>query len=95
MDIVEKYLKLNDAIAELENRAFALRQDILRSGSQPRNSQHAVERRQKERVFRPELLPPEILNNPKFWDMAEQEEAGSPAVASHAPVVLDLFRYRC
>jgi len=48
------------------------------------------------------LLPPEILNDPRFWDVAEREEvnvmplADSPVfLRPQSPVQVDLLRYRC
>jgi hypothetical protein len=103
MDIVEQYVAVNDAISQLENRASALREDLLRPGARLQNTQYqVVVHRQKERVLKTELLPPEILNDPRFWDVAEREEvnvmplADSPVfLRPQSPVQVDLLRYRC
>lgn len=103
MGIVEQYVKLNDAISELEDQALALRQDLLRGGDRLRNDQYEVVIRSEiARVFRTELLPPEILNDPRFWETASRQEVdvrpllGSPAfVRPETPVQVDLLRYRC
>ena len=103
MDIVEQYVKLNDTIVQLEHQATALRQDLMRAGSQVRSTQYEVVVRHKaSRVFNPELLPPEIRQDPQFWNVALCEEVDvRPVVASptflrpHHQRQVDLLRYRC
>ena len=103
MDIVEQYVKLNDAIAQLEHQATALRQDLMRAGSKVcGNRYEVVVRHTADRVFNPELLPPEIRDDPQFWNVALREEVDvHPIVASPAFLrpqpqkQVDLLRYRC
>ena len=103
MDIVEQYGKLNDTITRLEHQATGLRQDLLRAGAHWHHSRsEVVVRHQTERGFKAELLPPEILNDPRFWDIALRAEVevrvieGGPAILRpEAQVQVDLLRYRC
>ena len=103
MDIVQQYAALSDAIEELEQQVDALRKDLLRPGAQLCSTQYeVVVRRQTERVLKTELLPPEILNDPRFWTVASRDSldvrpvAGTPAYLRAAPVTpVDLLRYRC
>ena len=103
MDIVEKYVKLNDTISQLEHEATALRYDLLRDGAHLQSNQYeGVVRQQWQRVLKTELLPPEILNDPRFWDVALREEVdvrpveGCPAfLRPETKVQIDLLRYRC
>jgi len=103
MNIVEQYVTLNHTISQLEHQASALRQDLLRSGAGQRSGQYeVVVRRQVERVLKTDLLPPEILNDPRFWEVAAHEELdvrpltdGPAYLPPDAPVQVDLLRYRC
>ena len=103
MDIVEQYAKLNDATSGLEHQSDDLRQDLLRPGARLSSTQYeVVVRRQAERVLKTELLPPEILNDPSFWDVASRDEVdirplgAGPAYMRPEPAVrVDLLRYRC
>lgn len=103
MDIVEHYVKLNDTISQLEDQATALRQDLVRERSHLRSTQYpVVVRHQAQRVFKTELLPPEILNDPQFWDVAVHEQVdmrpvdGCPSfLRPDSQVQVDLLRYRC
>jgi hypothetical protein len=103
MDIVEQYAKLRAAIVELEHQAEALRQKLLRPGARLCGNRHEViVRLQTERVLKTELLPPEILNDPRFWMVASHEQVDVRPLGdsriflrSVPPGQVDLLRYRC
>jgi hypothetical protein len=103
MHIVDQYVTLNDTISQLEHQARALRQVLLRRGTGQRSGQYeVVVRHEVERVLKPDLLPPEIVNDPRFWATAARVEldvrplADSPAyLPPDSPVQVDLLRYRC
>ena len=103
MDIVEQYVKLDNTISQLQYQATALRQDMLHVGAHLCSTQYEVVVRHKaDRVFKPERLPPKILNDPQFWDVALREEvdvrqvAVGPAFLRPDPQKqVDLLRYRC
>jgi hypothetical protein len=103
MHIVDQYVTLNDAISQLEHQARALRQVLLRCGTGQRSAHYqVVVLREVERVFKPDLLPPETVNDPGFSATAGrvaldlQPLADSPAyLPPNAPVQVDLLRYRC
>ena len=103
MDIVQQYAALSDSIQELGQQADALRQDLHRPGAQLHSTQYeVVARRQTDRVLRIDLLPPEILNDPRFWTVASHQAVDvrpvsrTPAFLRSAPLVpVDLLRYRC
>lgn len=103
MNIVEEYVKLNDAISKLENQASALREDLLRGGNGLWSQQYeVVVRRKIEHVLKKDSLPPEILDDPRFWDVAQRDQIavrplsdGPAYLPPDASVQVDLLRYRC
>ena len=120
MDIVERVVRLNDAISQVESQASALRHDIMRVGtglavpacdSSPQRDDGPQRdgpqldgpvRRHTARMLKTDLLPPEILNDPRFWDVVATDDADprgpvdSPAyLRPDMPVKADPWRYRC
>ncbi len=68
MDPVDHYARLKQSIRALEDEAAALRDTFLRPGARLRSNQFEVEvRHQSRRVFQRHQLPPQILNDPKYW----------------------------
>ena len=68
MDAVDHYAKLKSEIRGLEEQAATLRAAFLRPGARLRSNQHEVViRRQSRRVFQKDLLPPAVLNDPRYW----------------------------
>lgn len=68
MDPVDEFARIRSEIKALEERAKALRAQFLEPGSRLRSNSHEVViRHQTRRVFQRDLLPPEILNDPKYW----------------------------
>ena len=77
MDPVDHFAKLKETIRGLEVEVTALRESFLRPGARLRSNQFQVMvRYQTRRVFQKERLPPQILNDPKYWS-----EATSPIVS--------------
>ena len=68
MDAVDRYTRLKDLIRNLEEEAASLREIFLRPGARLRSNQFEVTvRQQVRRVFLKDHLPPQILNDPKYW----------------------------
>lgn len=68
MDPVDAYAKLKSDIRDLEEQAAVLRESFLRPGARLRSNQHEVViRQQSRRMFQKDLLPVEVLNDPRYW----------------------------
>ena len=68
MDPVDTYAKLKLDIRALEDQAATLRASFLRPGARLRSNQFEVMiRNQSRRVFQKDLLPAEVLNDPRYW----------------------------
>lgn len=68
MDPVEEFARVKAQIKTPEDRAAILRAGFLSSGTRLRSNQHeVVVRRQSRRVFQKDLLPPAILDDPRYW----------------------------
>jgi len=68
MNPVDEYARLKDEIKGLEARALALRDGFLQPDARLRSNQfEVVIKRQHRRSFNKDLLPPDILNNPRYW----------------------------
>ena len=68
MHPVDEFALLRSQIRELEARAKTLRQTFIEGKSAPRSNQHEVViKHQSRKVFMKDLLPDEILGNPRFW----------------------------
>ena len=104
MDHVNYYAKRGDGTSVLQDRTFQNRGDLPAAfGPKPDSAFHVAEAALTRRVLKTELLPPEILNDPRFWEEApHQNGADHRAVStltylrpggSEKPV--DPFRYRC
>lgn len=74
MDPVDEYARLKDDIRRLQDRAEALRAGFLRPGARLRSNRYEITvRRQKRRVFAKDRLPPEVRDDPRYWDDRETE----------------------
>ena len=68
MDPVDTYAKLKSDIRALEEQAAALRATFLRPGARLRSNRYEVViRQQTRRTFQKDLLPAEVLNDPRYW----------------------------
>ena len=68
MDPVDTYARLKSDIRALEDQAADLRASFLRPGARLRSNQfEVVIRQQTRRSFQKDLLPPNVLNDPKYW----------------------------
>lgn len=74
MHPVDEFARLKAEIRGLEARAAALRGRFL-DPSQPRRSNRyeVLVRSQTRRTFKKDLLPPEILNDPCYWEESRSE----------------------
>lgn len=80
MHPVDEYAGLKDQIKALEARVLELRAGFLIPNARLRSNQTEVVIRQlTRRVFQKDRLPPEILNNPRYW-----EETSNPSVVVNA-----------
>ena len=74
MDPVEEFAGLKARIKAMEDRAAVLRASFLRPGARLSSNQHEViVRRQVRQVLRKDLLPPEILDDPRYWSETVSE----------------------
>ncbi len=68
MELVDEFAAVRAEIQRLETRAEALRQALLEPGVRLRsNRNEVVLRHSTRRSFQRDLLPPELLNAPRFW----------------------------
>ena len=68
MDPVDAYVKLKSDIRNLEAQAAVLRESFLRPGAHLRSNRHEVVIRQQSRcTFQKDLLPVEVLHDPRYW----------------------------
>ena len=68
LDPVDAYAKLKSDIRDLEAQAAVLRESFLRPGAHLRSNRHEVViRQQSRRTFQKDLLPVEVLNDPRYW----------------------------
>ncbi len=68
MDPVDHYAKLKSEIRALEDQANALRDGFLRPGARLRSNQFEVFiKTQTRRTFQKDLLPPQVLNDARYW----------------------------
>jgi hypothetical protein len=100
MDPVDHYAKLKSDIRALEDQANALRASFLRPGARLRSNQFEVAvRKQRRRVFQKDLLPPQVLNDPRYWSETESvvvtlNALGSvdkPLKTNDDPVLIERF----
>ena len=74
MHPVDEYARLKGEIRGLEARAAELRDGFLDpTKSRRSNCFEVLVRSQVRRMFKKDLLPPEILNDPKFWEESRSE----------------------
>ena len=90
MDPVDLYAKLKSEIRALEDQAAALREALLRPGARLRSNQHEVTiRQQTRRVFQKDLLPSEVLNNPRYWAETSSAVVTVSPLAAQSKVLKD------
>jgi hypothetical protein len=74
MNPVDEYARLKDDIRRLQDRAEALRAGFRQPGARLRSNRYEITvRRQKRRVFNKDRLPPQMLDDPRYWEERESE----------------------
>ena len=92
MDPIDEFAQLRAEILRLEERASALRADLLRPGARRRsNLYEVVVKDQVRRSFQTELLPPELLRSPRFWKEQRCQVVQLRELTDDAPVLLERF----
>lgn len=74
MNPVDEYARLKGEIRRLQDRADVLRSGFLQPGARLRSNRFEITiRRQTRRVFCKDRLPPEVLEDPRYWEERESD----------------------
>jgi hypothetical protein len=85
MHPVDEFARLKAEIRELETKAAVLRDGFLNPATPRRSNRfEVVVKIQTRRTFKKDLLPPEILTDPRFWEENRSEMVTVREIAPEA-----------
>ena len=92
MDPVDELARLRAEIKRLEAREATLRAEMLRPGARLRSNMHEVViKDQVRKTFQKDLLPPDILNAPRYWKETRCQTVLVRQLADVGPDLIEPF----